>query len=377
MGSNLGVGERERGEALDDVGARGSFRALLGGFQKRLDGELAGWLDRRRELAEREARDAIELAGKLDAYVLQGGKRLRPALLFFAFKGCGGRDERHALPACLAVELLHTYLLIHDDIMDHAETRRGQPAAHIVFRDEHRARGWSGDAEHHGSSVAILLGDLAHTYAVELFAEARPEGGSHERVRECFSAMCREVILGQYLEMTAGQRPDLSEEDLLQVLRMKSGSYSVERPVVLGALLAGAPEDFVEALARVGAALGEAFQLRDDLLGLFGDSSRVGKPVGGDLVEGKFTLLVFHALRSASEEGRAAVRAVLGNAEADAEAVERAIAVVRGSGAEDRVLEMIDERLKDARRRLETLEMTPEGRAFFDGLIGYLRERTR
>jgi len=286
MESKLEAGEREAGATLDEGRPRRSFRDLLGGFQDRLDGELSAWLSRRRELAESEARDALELAGKLDAYVLQGGKRLRPALLYFAFKGCGGREDRHALPACLAVELLHTYLLIHDDIMDHAETRRGQPAAHVVFRDEHRARGWSGDADHHGTSVAILLGDLAHTYAVELFAEARPEGGSAERVRECFSAMCREVILGQYLEMTAGQRPDLSEEDLLQVLRMKSGSYSVERPAVLGALLAGAEESTVEALSRIGAALGEAFQLRDDLLGLFGDRTKVGKPVGGDLIVG-------------------------------------------------------------------------------------------
>jgi geranylgeranyl diphosphate synthase, type I len=377
MGSEIGVEAAEQQAASSSAEAAVSFRGLLEGFRERLDRELAAWLERRRLLAQSEASDSLELAGKLDPYVLRGGKRLRPALLFYAFRGCGGREERHVLPACLAVELLHTYLLIHDDIMDHAATRRGQPSAHVVFADEHRARGWSGDAAHHGTSVAILLGDLAHTYADELFAEAKVEGGAGERVRERYSAMCREVILGQYLEMTAAQRPGLREEDLLEVLRMKSGSYSVERPVELGALLAGAAESSVASLCRMGAALGEAFQLRDDLLGLFGDRSEVGKPVGGDLVEGKLTLLVFHALRGASEAGATALRSVLGNAEAQPAAVDRAIEVVRESGAEGRVLSMIDERLQAARRVLDGLELAGEGRAFFAGLIEYLRERKR
>jgi len=266
-------------------------------------------------------------------------------------------------------------LLIHDDIMDRAPTRRGEPTAHLVFRAEHLARGWKGNPDHHGESSAILLGDLAHCFAEELFREVPVDPVIAPRLHHCFSTMCQEVITGQYLEFTAGHREELSEEDLLQVLRMKSGRYSVERPIQLGALLAGASDTVLDGLSRFGLLVGEAFQLHDDLLGMFGDSATVGKPVGGDLVEGKFTLLAHHALAHASADDAERLRRALGNAALEQAEVEEATEIIRRTGAEAKVAEMVASRHHDAAEILAGLDLETEGKAFLAGLVDYLKER--
>ncbi len=370
-----------RAEPAEAAGSK-SFQELLVDFRSGLESELRSWLaDKRRELTA-EVGEADELVSKLDQYVLRGGKRLRPALVYYAYRACGGAERERVIPAALAVELLHTYLLIHDDIMDHAPTRRGEPTAHLVFRDEHRAHGWEGDADHHGKSSAILLGDLAHCYAEELFSAAllrdpQLPAGQATGLRQSFATMCQEVITGQYLEFTANHRHDLTEEDLLQILRMKSGRYSVERPIQLGALLAGAPETLRQPLSEFGLLLGEAFQLHDDLLGMFGDTAAVGKPVGGDLVEGKYTLLVHQALgRSGAEEARE-LRAALGNAALEPADIERATEIIRRSGAVETVVTMVESRHAEAARILASLPLEEEGKRFLAGLVDYLRERTQ
>ncbi len=353
-----------------------SFLGRLGEYQVELTGALNDWLAEREDRTRAEAADSEELTGRLSEFVRRGGKRVRPALVHNAYIGCGGGVRSQVLPVEMSLELFHTYLLIHDDIMDRAETRRGAPAAHLIFRDEHRARGWAGDPEHGGEATAILLGDLAHSYAIELFLSIDPRPDTWSEVAACFSTMCQEVVVGQYLEMTAPYRSGLSEQELLQVLRMKSGRYSVERPIQLGALLAGADEKTLEDLSRFGLAVGEAFQLKDDLLGVFGDLGTVGKPVGSDLVEGKFTLLIHHTLAAAGDAERRTVMAALGNPEAGAAELEAACQVIEGVGARLRVEEMIDSRMDAAHGVLEGLELTSEGTEFFSGLLGYLKERS-
>jgi geranylgeranyl diphosphate synthase type I len=359
------------------------FPALLEGFRERLDRELEAWLERKRRLASEagwpEMLELIEGVGQL---AMQGGKRLRPALVYHACRACGGPAspatpaDAEVLQLALATELLHTYLLIHDDIMDHAEIRRGQPAAHVRFRNAHRARGFHGDAPDFGRSVAILLGDLAHTWAVELAAGASTASRNGPDVARCFSAMSEEVIGGQYLELLVAQRRSAPEAELTRVLRLKSGRYTAERPVQLGALLAGAPAPVVEELSRYGAAVGEAFQLQDDLLGMFGNAETVGKPVGDDLREGKFTFLIHHALAAATPEQREALEDALGDPGVSAGDVARVQRILEETGARARVAAMIEERLQAARRALEGLpDLRPEGRLFLEGLLDYLWER--
>ncbi len=351
------------------------FKELLETFRQKLEQELESWLAAKATHATSEVREADELTQVLSEYLLRGGKRMRPALLYYAYRACGGRVDEQVIPLSMAVELLHTYLLIHDDIMDRAELRRGEPAAHVVYRSLHSSRGWSGDGGHFGESVAILLGDLAQAYSVELFTSVEAEKSAWNELRRGFSAMCQEVIIGQYLEFTAGFREELGEEELLKVLRMKSGRYSVEWPIHLGAILAGAPPKMRQTLRRYGRVMGEAFQLQDDLLGIFGDAERVGKPVGADLAEGKYTVLIHHTLNRATPEGRDLVLSALGNLEVTTAEVARVRKTIRATGADDKVIRMIETRMDTALATLSDLELEPEGEIFFGGLIDYLRGR--
>ncbi len=364
------MGPSAASSAVRQEAAPGEFIGLLDRFREKLDRELSAWLAAKRRAAagSREMLDLIDGVGEL---VTQGGKRLRPALVYSTYLACGGSSDDEVLPVALATELLHTYLLIHDDIMDHAEVRRGQPSAHVRFRQSHLARGLHGDAQDFGRSVAILLGDLAHTWAVELFTGAERSG----ELTRCFSAMSEEVIGGQYLELLVAQRRSAREEDLLRVLRLKSGRYTAERPIQLGGLLARAPEPVLAALSRYGTAVGEAFQLQDDLLGMFGDLGTVGKPVGEDLKEGKFTFLIFHALAAASPEQQRDLESALGNPDLPDEDVARVQRLLEETGARARVTEMVAERLRSARQTLDGLDLRPDGRLFLAGLVDYLWER--
>jgi geranylgeranyl diphosphate synthase type I len=384
---------------------------LLDAFRGRLDSALSSWLGAKRQAAGRPsesgAADGLglpemqELIDGVVRLVAGGGKRLRPALVYYTYRACGGSSDGEVWPLAMATELLHTYLLIHDDIMDHAEVRRGQPAAHARLRDLHRQLGWRGDAADFGVAAAILIGDLAHGYAVELFtslplaerddrsqrsegADRADRGDRSQAGREltrCFSAMCEEVIGGQYLELLLAQAAVEPEaRELLRVLRLKSGRYTAERPIQLGAILAGASAEAKAELSRYGTAVGEAFQLQDDLLGMFGDAAATGKPVDADLKEGKFTFLIHHALAAASPAERRALAAALGNPAATPEQVMRARAVLDRTGARRAVTEMAAERLRAARESLGALALlglAEEGLLFLAGLLDYLRERER
>jgi geranylgeranyl diphosphate synthase, type I len=371
------------GAALSEkmAGEEGGFAALLAGFRSRLDGELQGWLAGKRAAVDPALPSDLELIDGVARLMTHGGKRLRPALVYYSYRALGGEDDAAVLPLALATELLHTYLLIHDDIMDHAETRRGLPSAHARFRDSHRAHGWRGSAAEFGTAVAILLGDLAHSWSVELFSTVVVSGVAGQRAAElgrAFYGMCQEVIGGQYLEFRVAARQErerANEEELLAVLRLKSGRYTAERPLQLGGILAGAAPAPLAALARFGGAVGEAFQLQDDLLGMFGDPAAVGKPVGADLTEGKLTFLVYHAFAAASPAERQILSAALGRPDLPPEEVERVHRILAQTGARARVEAMVEERLAVARAALSGLDLVEPGRTFFAGLVDYLKER--
>lgn len=364
--------------ADEGVGAAG-FDGQLTHFRSRLSSALAGWIEGKRCEAAGQP-EMLELVDGIAALAVDGGKRLRPALVYYTYLACGGRNPESALPLALSTELLHTYLLIHDDIMDHAELRRGQPAAHVRFERLHQDRGLHGDAADFGRTTAILLGDLAYSWSVELALAVATQSERGPQIGRCFAEMCREVIGGQYLEILVAQRRAATEEELERVLRLKSGCYTAERPIELGALLAGAPSGVAGALRRYGAAVGEAFQLQDDLLGTFGDTGDLGKANDSDLREGKYTFLIHHALTLAGPLDRAAIEAALGNPDLTEEGFAAAARAIAASGGRDRVQTMVETRLAAAQAALAGLgadALSEEGRSFLAGLVDYLRERRR
>lgn len=237
---------------------------------------------------------------ELIRFTLNGGKRLRPQFLFCGWRAGGmvaadRQADEHALRAAAALELIQACALLHDDIIDRSETRRGQPSAHRTMAKDHAGEGLTGDPEHYGTSIALILGDLALAWADDLFADAALALNASVDAWLAWRGMRTEVLAGQLLDLrtaAAAADPATQARDAMRVNRYKTAAYTVERPLQLGASLAGAPPDTVVRLREFGVAIGVAFQLRDDLLGVFGDPAVTGKPAGDDLIEGKKTLLL-------------------------------------------------------------------------------------
>jgi geranylgeranyl diphosphate synthase type I len=265
----------------------------------RVDHRVRGLLDAEATRWSQVDPDLREPLEALGAFVLSGGKRLRPAFCHWAFVGAGGScDDPLVVDAGAALELLHTFALIHDDIMDGSSTRRSRDTIHVQFEERHALDGWRGEGRRFGEGVAVLVGDLAFVYADQLLAAAPAEAVA------VFTELRIEVNVGQYLDLLGTARGDVGEAKARRISLFKSGKYTVERPLHLGAALAGRLPELAAPLSAYGLPLGEAFQLRDDLLGVFGDEAVTGKPVGEDLRDGKPTLLFAAArARAAARNG--------------------------------------------------------------------------
>ena len=272
---------------------------------------------RRVEQLPVDLRDAHAL---LSDYILRGGKRLRGALVILGHRAAGG-DGEAALEASIGVELLHAYLLIHDDFMDGDDLRRGGPTLH---------RSLGGD--HLGASLAVLLGSLCQAWAYELVLGNGLPGRGERHAAKIMSLALEEVTLGQMADLRAPRAAPLEVPGILALEHLKTGSYTFEMPLLLGASLAGGQARVFDALSAYARPLGQAFQIADDLLGSFGAPEVTGKPNASDLREGKRTLLVARALERATPEDAAALRAGLGNPQADLELLRE---ILRRTGAVD------------------------------------------
>lgn len=289
------------------------------------------------------------VAGPAAELVRSGGKRLRPAFVHWGAVAAGACVDVRVHAAGAAVELLHAFALIHDDVMDRAAWRRGRPAVHREMAAWHRGNGLRGDAEWFGVGAAMLAGDLVFVWADELFDRAVGGLEHTDRCRQVFNRLRVEVMAGQYLDLRLAGLPEPSLDEVVRVALLKSGRYTVTRPLQLGAALAGGHDERLHtALERYGDALGVAFQLRDDVLGLFGDPAHTGKEALTDLREGKRTLLILRALESAGEAERTTVRHALGDPALDEAGAQAVRDIVRESGALSAVEAELDRHLTAA-----------------------------
>ncbi|MDO5683682.1 MAG: isopentenyl-diphosphate Delta-isomerase [Propionibacteriaceae bacterium] len=299
-----------------------------------------------------------DLPGWLRTMLLQGGKRLRPAMCHWGFVAAGGTESdagyADVVRVAAALETLHIFGLIHDDIMDRSETRRGQPTAHVRAARLHRDAGGDGSAGLFGTSIAILLGDLAHAEADRL-ADGLPE-----TLRRMWYELTIELIAGQRTDLTgaAAHRRDL--DHAITIARLKSGSYTVERPLQLGAEAAGASPDARASLARYGRRIGAVFALRDDYLGIWGDPETTGKPAGDDLRNGKATTVLGLAT-SALTGPAAAALARVGTEAATEDDITFLQAALTEAGVRDRVEGMIREGVDAAVATLNPAHLEPDG----------------
>jgi geranylgeranyl diphosphate synthase type I len=265
--------------------------------------QLRGYLRSRREDAAYIGSDYAVLTEALEEFVLRGGKRLRPAFAYWGWRAVAGTEPTpEVLRLFSALELLHACALVHDDVIDASATRRGLPTVHRIFTERHRRNNWSGSAEQFGLSAAILLGDLSLVWADDIVATADIGAEAHRRVQLVWAAIRTEVLGGQYLDIFAEASGAESVASAMTVNIYKTASYTISRPLQLGAAAAADCPEILSAFHELGTSLGVAFQLRDDVLGVFGDPAVTGKPSGDDLRSGKRTVLLAEAVELAEKQ---------------------------------------------------------------------------
>jgi|SaaInlStandDraft_1057018.scaffolds.fasta_scaffold00045_12 geranylgeranyl diphosphate synthase type I len=348
--------------------APASLKQLAARVDVRLDEFLAAERDRWASF-DSELAHPIEEIRRL---VLSGGKRLRPAFCHWGYVGAGGGDnDQIDIDAGAAFELMHAFALFHDDVMDDADSRRGQPTTHTVAAAEHAANDWAGESRRFGEGVAILVGDLAFVYADQLLEEATLEAS------RIWNELRVELNIGQYLDILGGVSRTRDVVKSERICRYKSGKYTIERPLHLGAVLA-APEhadELLPHLSNYGLPLGDAFQMRDDVMGAFGDEAVTGKPVGGDLLEGKPTPLLARATRRADDAQRRVLELV-GDPDLDADTVAKIQQVIIDTGGLDELEAHISALTEAAVTSLDTAPITQVAKTELTQLAEFVSQRT-
>ena len=326
----------------------------------RIDAELGRFVAEQRAEVSGEGPGVEGLFAELERVIEAGGKRLRPVFCCLGLRTAGGEVDGRCIRAAAALELLHTFAIVHDDVMDRSPSRRGVAASWVHLAEVHRRSGWIGEPPSYGLAAAILAGDMALVLADRAL---RRSGFGPERLLPAlkrYDRMRVEVVAGQFLDVLGAHRGGTTEPEARRIAVLKSGGYTVEAPVQIGAILGGAGEPLLAALSRYGVALGEAFQLRDDVLGVFGDPAVTGKDRESDLREGKRTVLLAKAVAAAAGQDRRLLEDRIGRPDVTSQELDRARDLLESTGALDATLALIDDLVARAGDALDPRVVPPD-----------------
>ena len=352
-------------------------KAALTSVRSAVQEELGIFLNREASYLNSISTELSPVSDVLTSFLLDSGKRLRPLFAYAGFAAAGGSLEKPVVRAMAALELLQACALIHDDLMDGSDTRRGKPSIHRHFESMHVHKELDGFAPHYGLSAAVLLGDLALVWSDQMLNSA---GLTHEvftRVAPYYNEMRVELMAGQFLDIHEQTQKSTSVDRSMKIARYKSGKYTVERPLHLGAAMSAGPSpEIFAALSAYGLPLGEAFQLRDDLLGVFGDPSVTGKPAGDDLREGKRTVLIAITNERQSESQRETAKKHFGKPDLDAEGVAVLREIIESTGARTELEATIEHLTAEALTAAQSAAFTEDGSAMLVELANIATKRS-
>ena len=369
----------------DQIGATSSVPRSIDDIPHCVVGHLNEFFMERQSAIKAISPVADKAMTTLTDFTINGGKRIRPTFAWLGWMGslqltfsdaANHPDADAVMHAVSSLELVQSCALIHDDIIDSSATRRGMPTIHEHFKQSHSAQAWHGRGENYGNAVAILIGDLALSWADDMFMEAALAPIQRDRAWQPWQDMRTEVVCGQIMDVTAEAQGDGSLRTADRVNRYKTAAYTVERPLHIGAALARAPQDTVNALRTFGRDIGVAFQLRDDQLGVFGDPDVTGKPSGDDLREGKRTTLLALTLNHVSESDREHVESSLGQPLSERD-VDHLRAIIKKSGAYDHVENQIDSLVTSAVHALADARLSDDAHGALRSMAISSTERRR
>jgi geranylgeranyl diphosphate synthase, type I len=354
-------------------------KQALKDFKIQVDLVLKEILDKEVKEAENYTPLAVDYMTELRNIALTSGKRLRPSFVYYTYKLCGGNDEKEIMKIAAAIELIHVFLLVEDDFMDLATKRRGYPTINETYRKWHAKNLYKKDSTHFGNTIAVNVGLMCDHIAMNIVNNSKFD---LKLIKKAQNQINNQIIItghGQIHDMLNEVRSELTEEDIINVLYWKTGIYTYNNPIQVGAILAGATEKQLELLAEYAIPGGVAFQIQDDILGTFGDEESTGKSADGDIMEGKQTLLTFHAYNKASKNEKAIMDEVIGNPKATKKQVDEVRKIFVSTGAleisKNKALELVKEAKASLLKNKVKARWTKEGVEYLEGIADYMIER--
>lgn len=341
-------------------------------FKNRFDPALASFLKQEIDFTKSIRLELGQFMEVGAEFILRGGKRLRPAFLYYGYKAFGGTDEEGIIKASISVELVHAGALVHDDIMDNSDLRRGRPTVHTIFGDQFAS-------SEIGRSVGIIAGDTILALSGKALSSISVPSERLAIARKFLDQMCGEINTGQYLDVLGNLLPEVDEDWIMKVLEYKTARYTVEKPILIGAVLAGADLPSLSKLSEFGISVGMAFQIQDDILGMYGDEKKVGKPVDSDLKEGKKTLLVLRTAEVLKENGRLEdlerFKSILGNHDLRLEDYLWVQETMKETGAFLYCQELARTLIREGKGKLEEVGIGSEAKEYLLGIADYMLTR--
>lgn len=351
-------------------------KETLKNFKGDVEKEIEKYFESKRKEANEISPHCKEMVDFIADMTLRGGKRVRAAILYYSYMAHGGKDKKAIMKVAVAMELMQTYLLIHDDIMDNDNLRRGGITVHKAYQSVGEERYPESNARHFGVSAGLLAGDLAGTMANEIMMQSGFDFTYLSKALNIFNTMYIKEYYGQLLDILSEMRNDVTKDEVILTHQLKTVPYTFDAPLKMGAVLAGADERELKKLDQYAIPLGTAFQIQDDILGLFGTQEKLGKPVASDLREGKRTLLILDAIEKGDKDQKGVIAMCLGNRRVNMGGLKAVRKVIEDTGALGKSKELAEKYVDEALDALsKNKNLGGEGREFLLGIADYMVKR--
>jgi len=352
-----------------------NFNETLRDFKKKIDREIIIYLDKTiKETKDRDVviTDALKYVKDL---TLAGGKRIRPALMYYGYVGAGGREKEKMLETAVSIELVHMFLLIHDDVIDRDIERHGKDSVNRKYEKLGMRFFPNKDPKHFGNSMSIIVGDMVAALGNQIIFNS----GFDEKLvmKSLFGlqSIISYTVIGQVKDLYIEYRNKANEKDVLDMYEYKTAKYTIEGPLHLGAILGGCKQDILKGISKYSIPVGIAFQIQDDILGIFGDEKKLGKEVGSDIEEGKITILVVKAREKANKEQKKILDKILGKKDLTLGEIELFRKVIRETGSLEYAQKLSLGYIEKGKKALDKIEMKKETKDFLLGMADYMIQR--
>lgn len=345
----------------------------LADLKSKIDEELKSFFDNKIKQIkdQKKPEELLEMVESLRDFILRSGKRIRPILFYYGYILAGGKDKEKILKAAISMELIHSFLLIHDDIIDQDDFRHGGLSMHCNYRKKYKNK----DSKHFEISMAIIVGDLAYSFGYEILSKLDFSSDLKIEVINKMNQIISNTAAGEASDVLLSSNPIFDVSKIIEMQKYKTAQYTIEGPLHLGAVLAEANDEFLESLSKFSIPLGVAFQIQDDVIGIFGDKKKTGKPVGSDIKEGKKTLLIAKALKVADEKQKNIILSALGNENINLDDIENVRKIIKETKSLEYSKIQTKKLIEFSKKHLKEVDAANEYKDFLNNLADFIVKR--